>query len=42
MEMKICRGIQIEIDQGLINKNTLGWVGISEVITALESEPGWP
>ena len=38
-EMGICLDVRSEIDQCLINDNSLGKISISEVLIALGSEP---
>ena len=38
--MGILLEAQSEIDKCLINANSLGWVTISEVLSALGTEPG--
>ena len=38
--MEICLEAQQEIDRGLISCSAIGGVSSSEVLTALESEPG--
>ena len=43
MEMWDLSGLEIRnIYQGLLGENSIGWIYIAEVLTALESESDWP
>ena len=39
MDMEMRMGLKSEIDQGPLGGNSIGRISISEVLTALESEP---